>query len=759
MRKTITHIKSLVLTLLALCALQGMAQTTADKAWFGKDASTITDTSTEFYLYNVGTGKFIIAGGDWGTQACLKYQDIGAKMSFGDTDHTKIVSGVENDNYEGGDLLGVNYPAYTTGNSWGTGMGLIMEAQSNGFHNSTCTSTNGNYTRSMSLTRVEDEDNTDTYTYFLTETVSTASGGTKTFYIGAKNGVDPSTGTADQEVSEDIVAFSESSSYQTADNLYYQWRIITVDQLKEALDAKNYAIFGGLTPNISYMLSDPFFDRNRNNEFAAWTTSSTTTSDNTYRYNWFGSSTTTEVWNKAVANKPTSLGALNTDTYGQYGYCLFEGAGTVSQSITAPGDGTYKVQCRGIYQGNNVPYLYISNGTTTAKVNLVAATSTISKVTTSTSQGGGPGGGNNRTTVSANGTGLINIGQLLFNDDGTYTVAVEIKAEKGNTITIGIGKDGATQSSAIQSGNRSYYYDTDIVAVDNMELYFTGDDNMELVLDEEYTDDSYIKPENLTIYTHVYLYRKFSAGKWNSLVLPIMLTARQVKEIFGENVGLAKLHGLSTNHGTEEGQHQASSHCIDFKTVDLTDGDSKAIEAGVMYLIKPAVAQGPDQITYKDLDSNEKTSYVFDLGYLTENITNVAQPTATYGTSEDQPNGMVQFVGTYKCLAANADDGTVAGSYVFSGGDMYHLSSSLKIKGFRGWLNDVEEQETGTKANISFAIDPKEDETTGIITITPAAAVSGNVYSIGGQLVRKNGSLQGLAKGIYVVNGKKVIVK
>lgn len=749
MRKTFTHIKSLMLSLLALCALTATAQTTADKAWFGKDASSITDTSTEFYLYNVGTGKFIIAGGDWGTQACLKYQDIGAKMSFGDTEHTKIVSGVENTDWQGGDLLGVNYPAYTTGNSWGKGMGLIMEAQSYGFHNSTCSSSNGTYTRSISLTRVEDEDNTDTYTYYLTETLTTQSGGTKTFYIGAKYGVNRLSGTDNQEISEDMVAFSESSSYQTEDNLYYQWRLITVNQLKEALDAKDYAIFGGLTPNISYMLSDPFFDRNRSNEFAAWTTTSNTTSGSSYRYNWFGSSPTTDAWNKAVINKSTAYNGLNTADYGQYGFLLFEGAGTVSQSITAPDDGTYKVQCRGVYQSNsNVPYLYISNGTSTEKVNLTAATSTISKLTRTTTWGS--------TTIAPSTTGLVSIGQLLYNDDGTYTVAVEIKATKGQTITIGIGKDGATQS---QVYSNSYYYDTDIVAVDNMELYFTGDDNMELVLDEEYTDDSYINPSNLTMYTHVYLYRKFTANQWNSFVLPITLTARQVKEIFGEGVGLAKLHGLSTNHGDGEGQHQASHHCIDFKTVDLTDGDAKAIEAGVMYIIKPTVALGPDQITYKDLSGNEKTSYVFDLGYLTENITTVAKPTATYGTTDDQPNGKVQFVGTYKCLAAGADGGTVAGSYVFSGGDMYHLASSMKIKAFRGWLNDVEEQETGTKANLTFLIDP-EDETTGIITVTPATtAANGNVYTLSGQLVRKNGSLQGLAKGIYVVNGKKVIVK
>ena len=51
-------------------------------------------------------------------------------------------------------------------------------------------------------------------------------------------------------------------------------------------------------------------------------------------------------------------------------------------------------------------------------------------------------------------------------------------------------------------------------------------------------------------------------------------------------------------------------------------------------------------------------------------------------------------------------------------------------------------------------------EIDGIDTITGNAVKSGNIYSVSGQLVRKNAaSTEGLVKGIYIMNGKKIVVK
>ncbi len=49
--------------------------------------------------------------------------------------------------------------------------------------------------------------------------------------------------------------------------------------------------------------------------------------------------------------------------------------------------------------------------------------------------------------------------------------------------------------------------------------------------------------------------------------------------------------------------------------------------------------------------------------------------------------------------------------------------------------------------------------TTGIQTIQSDTNKSGKIYSIDGRLINSNGTLQGLSKGLYIVNGKKVVIK
>lgn len=725
----------------------------------GTDISTITSTSTVFYLYNVGTGKFIVAGGNWGTQACLKYQTFGAAMTFGNTDHTLIVSGVENNDYQGGDLLGVNYPSYTSGQSWGAGMGPIMEAQSSGFHSASAA-----YTRSWAFTRVETDDNAKTYTYYMTETLATTSGSSKTVYLGAKKGVNEATGTDNSDLADDVVAFTETQSIQT-NNLYYQWRIITQTQMEQAMKDKNYTFFGGLNPNVSYLLSDPFFDRNRKTGFAKWTVSGNGTStNNTYRYDWWTSARKqNENWDKAIANK------YQADDYtnGKYAYMLFGGAGTVSQTFTAPAKGTYKVQCRGVYQGDNVPYLYITVGSTTQKVNLVKASSTLSSTTTTTYYG--------QKSASKNANGLLDIGKLLYNDNGTYTVEVEIKDVEANaTVTVGIGKDKATKSTWYDTQSSGwnryyyYYYDTDIVAVDNFQVFYQGESEKELILCEDFESSDYISTDNLKKDTHIYLHRTFTANQWNSFVLPISLTAAQVKEFFGESAQVAELNGIGTLSNVK--------NCIDFKTVDLTTNTTAtAIKAGGLYLIKPATASGSLQKVCKypttddadTQDDTEETKPVYDLGILTADVTEIVNPTQSYGNpgSGDQTGSdlNVKYTGTYCKLTYTEGDETYAGpgakAYVLSKGDMYHLASPMTIKGFRGWLEAYTPD--GKAANISMAVDA-EGGTTFIngVNLDTTGAETNNLYNANGQLVRQNAkNLNGLAKGIYVMNGKKYIVK
>ena len=91
----------------------------------------------------------------------------------------------------------------------------------------------------------------------------------------------------------------------------------------------------------------------------------------------------------------------------------------------------------------------------------------------------------------------------------------------------------------------------------------------------------------------------------------------------------------------------------------------------------------------------------------------------------------------------------------------------MSVKGFRGWI--ATGSNTQSKA-FNFFVDGEEigstfDNTTDITNtlVQPNSdlfAVPGNIYSVDGKLVRPNAtSIEGLPKGIYIVNHKKIIVK
>ena len=101
--------------------------------WKGAD---VTKLNEEFLLYNVGTGKFMIAGGGWGVQGMLLYQDFGTMMSLDSKGNNTygIISNIENGDYKNAKYLGINYPGYTSLGNWGDSntFGPIMEAQISG---------------------------------------------------------------------------------------------------------------------------------------------------------------------------------------------------------------------------------------------------------------------------------------------------------------------------------------------------------------------------------------------------------------------------------------------------------------------------------------------------------------------------------------------------------------------------------------------------------------------------------------------------
>lgn len=148
--------------------------------------------------------------------------------------------------------------------------------------------------------------------------------------------------------------------------------------------------------------------------------------------------------------------------------------------------------------------------------------------------------------------------------------------------------------------------------------------------------------------------------------------------------------------------------------------DATKIEAGVPYLVMPT------------------TDDIVNPTFKSVTITEIS--------AKDSGNDEYKFVGTYSPKTINKGEfGKIWG--VTAEGKLAKINEGTTMKGLRAYF--VFPTNTAA-AKLNF-----DGETTGINNIETNAAVNGKVYNLNGQYV--GNSLNGLKKGIYVVNGKKVI--
>lgn len=112
----------------------------------------------------------------------------------------------------------------------------------------------------------------------------------------------------------------------------------------------------------------------------------------------------------------------------------------------------------------------------------------------------------------------------------------------------------------------------------------------------------------------------------------------------------------------------------------------------------------------------------------------------------------VSYAGTYKTEEPN-------GRYTFNTDGSFGIQTEGSILPFRMQLT-VTNNSISQNAPMLFSIGTGNGSTTGINQIIGShTASAGKVYSIDGHLINTTGSTQGLTKGVYVKNGKKIIVK
>ena len=334
------------------------------------------------------------------------------------------------------------------------------------------------------------------------------------------------------------------------------------------------------------------------------------------------------------------------------------------------------------------------------------------------------------------------------------SVAVLVKADEGSktgtgTLYIGAGKKANGEGYAFfdnfqlfYMGNKEWYLDATNTSPDAFTINKNSNDNY-------YTPSGINRnPEGDDHYEYPVTYnirRYFNVGKWESLILPCSLTGDQVKQTFGGEQGV-QLSAFKEVKGT----------CVYFKAVDL---DKEGIDAGKPYIIK--VGKEADIKTKND-------EYTFPWGNDAKvkvkgpiyQVKGVVPPTFDGDgvTTEETTSGgyKVQFHGFYY------DPGSApAYAYVVNNGNMYHLSSNWASFVGTSWYVTITDADGNAKA-LSFSFDG-DSSTTAIENVTrqedAAVQTDGFVYNLSGQRVGTRNNMSNLSSGIYVVAGKKVVVK
>lgn len=258
-----------------------------------------------------------------------------------------------------------------------------------------------------------------------------------------------------------------------------------------------------------------------------------------------------------------------------------------------------------------------------------------------------------------------------------------------------------------------------------------GDDNI-LVLDERKTLDVKKSYKNATMLLRRTFTKSADNDKkgWNSIILPVDMTAAQVKEAFGEGVQMAEFDRLENNW-------------IKFSTVDVA-ADGVVLHKNTPYIIYPTkeplgnYSYTIDGVT-KILDGHVYVANGINYDDQTSNLTHTVN------------GGGMTYTGSY-------DSKTVvpADSYMFSKGNLVHTNKEHTVKAYRCWLKE----DASSGRMLMFSLDGNGlDGTTGIHVIEENKQnTNTGIYNLGGVRMNTN-NVDKLPKGVYVVNNKVVVKK
>lgn len=252
-----------------------------------------------------------------------------------------------------------------------------------------------------------------------------------------------------------------------------------------------------------------------------------------------------------------------------------------------------------------------------------------------------------------------------------------------------------------------------------------------LVLDEDETLDD--ERQNLTKATMVF-HRTFTTGKWNSLILPVDMTADQVKAAFGADAKIARFNRLEDKW-------------IYFLPVE-PDADGNMLKANIPYIINPTKQPTAVNRTYNV--GGENTKHINGFVYTVTGIAYEDQTATPQHEDTQYTNGMTHY-GSYKNPTVVPAD-----SYILHrSGKMVHTAVEHKnIKSYRTWLRET----TPSGETLQMRVEQNDGPSTGIKVIEETAKNANAVYNVNGMRMNSSNT-DNMPKGVYIINNKKVVIK
>ena len=728
-----------------------------------------TDGNKIVCLYNVGAKKFLSIGSKWGTHASLNVSPYSIYMILNSGSQTYFLQNK------------------VTGSGTGSYMGIFQDKD---WVNGVFMDRNENCAIRFEKAKGYSETN-KVYLVKINTVKPINQLGYLTAYPNDENKL------CDYKTS---LATEGTQEYENQ-----KWKIITKNEY--------YKLFNTAPANMksvvdaSFLITCPDF-RIHDTGAAKWIIKSEDQSANVNSHVRFGDETMYKTYDKVGNTKDEGFTGRTEDhqkKYGQYFYCYTKGLRgfTFYQDVKVHKGGWYLLRCNGFSTANSSENIK-QNGRPLANlfITVLDANNNPIKEIYSTASLDGISQADAETLGNTyEGAG---IGRAFF--EGKYENQVQIcldKALNGNdisndnpvTLRIGFYVD-STESEADAN---------ELTAVDNFKLLYAGPRrNPELILDEESTDLLYLtKATDEYKNSVLHLNRKLNDNMWNSLILPVDLTWGQMKRTFGDAVKVAKLKAL-----TEKS--------VQFVTVEPKNDNEVMVTAFEPYIVFPPYTQvksakytvehfytstGEDNSSWLGTDykpssdeNNRLTKTLeanhYDITMVSLDRKKLNECVNTNWVSKTQFDATGGGHGTMVCkgtmaktydkdesgknkIISGRDD--LNGDYFMYKGKLIQVPSGKKdngeqysygLKAFRCWFELTgNTSAAGKPSQVSLLIDGVEDSTTGIDGIHGSTdrtsykrGIEG-VFNMNGQMVRRSCSLEGLSKGMYVVNGKKIIIR